>query len=183
LAHVRIFIEQTSELQRVKHLKPCKKRPIEHASDCQREKVMAPRNAAQAYARVGLETGVIAANPHGLVLMLFDGALCAVSDASAHLAEGRVAHKGEAISRAISIINDGLRASLDQTQGGKVAGYLLELYDYMSRRLLFANLNNDRAVLLEVTQLLGELRTSWAAIGDTVKQTVVLAVVPRYATA
>ena len=37
------------------------------------ETTMAPHNAAQAYARVGLETGVIAANPHGLVLMLFDG--------------------------------------------------------------------------------------------------------------
>jgi|SRR5450631_1922908 len=140
---------------------------------------MAPRNAAQAYIRVGLETGVIAASPHGLVLMLFDGALCAVSDADVHLLHGRVADKGEAISRAISIINQGLRASLDQTQGGKIAGYLLELYDYMSRRLLFASLKNDRTALREVTQLLGELRSSWAAIGSTVNKTVVSAVASR----
>jgi flagellar secretion chaperone FliS len=144
---------------------------------------MAPRNAAQAYARVGLETGVVAASPHRLVLMLFDGAIDAVADADSHLKEGRVADKGEAISRAISIINDGLRASLDQTQGGEIAGYLLDLYDYMSRRLLAASLNNDRAALREVTRLLAELRTSWAAIGEAAKQPVPAAAFPRYAAA
>ena len=128
---------------------------------------MAPGNAAQTYARVGLETGVVAANPHRLVLMLFDGALGAVADADIHMAQGRIAAKGEALSRAISIINDGLRASLDPSQGGKIAGYLLELYDYMCRRLLVASLTNDRGALSEVTQLLSELRASWAAIGAT----------------
>lgn len=127
---------------------------------------MAVRNAAQAYARVGLETGVVAASPHRLVLMLFDGALCAIGDAEAHLVAGRIAGKGESLSRAISIINDGLRASVDQSKGGKIAGYLLELYDYMSRRLLFVSLKSDRAALLEVSQLLAELRMTWAAISD-----------------
>jgi flagellar protein FliS len=127
---------------------------------------MATSNAAKAYARVGLETGVVAANPHRLVLMLFDGAICAIADADLHLVEGRIAAKGEAISRALAIINDGLRASVDAARGGKIAGYLLDLYDYMSRRLLLAGLRNDRTTLLEVSQLLGELRTSWAAIGD-----------------
>ena len=136
---------------------------------------MASRNAAKMYARVGLETGVFAANPHQLVLMLFDGALLAVSDADAHMREGRIADKGEALSRAISIINDGLRASLDHTKGGKIAGYLLELYDYMSRRLVLAGLKNDRGALLEVARLLGELRTSWAAIGGAATQHVVSA--------
>jgi flagellar protein FliS len=130
---------------------------------------MVSRNAAQIYARVGLETGVSAASPHRLVLMLFDGALCAVSDADTHLVAGRTADKGEAISRAISIINDGLSASVDPAQGGKIAGYLLDLYEYMSRKLLQASIKNDRGVLLEVAQLLGELRTSWAAIGDAAK--------------
>jgi flagellar protein FliS len=144
---------------------------------------MAPRNAAQAYARVGLETGVIAANPHRLVLMLFDGALCAVADADMCMAQGCIADKGKAISRAISIINDGLSASLDQAHGGRIAGYLLELYDYMSRKLLHASLNNDRAALLEVTQLLGELRASWAAIGDAATQAVAAPAALRHAAA
>jgi len=131
---------------------------------------MVARNAAQAYARVGLETGVVAANPHRLVLMLFDGAICALSDADMHLTEGRTAQKGEAISRALAIINEGLKASLDHAQGGKIAGDLGDLYDYMSRRLLNASLRNDRAAMLEVAQLLGELRQSWAAIGEPAAQ-------------
>jgi len=143
---------------------------------------MAPHNAAQAYARVGLETGVIAANPHGLVLMLFDGALCAIADADAHLTEGRIADRGEAISRAISIITDGLAASLDLDQGGRIAGHLFDLYDYMSRRLLQASLTNDRAALLEVSQLLGELRTSWAAISGAARRTPSTAI-PHHAAA
>jgi len=138
-------------------------------------------NAAQTYARVGLETGVSAANPHRLVLMLFDGAICAVIDAERHLVDGRIAEKGLAISRAISIVNDGLSASLNQAQGGKIAGYLLELYDYMCRRLLHANLRNDRGAMLEVVQLLGELRSSWAAIGTSQPSFVPAAVAPGVA--
>jgi flagellar protein FliS len=41
------------------------------------------QNSAQAYARVGVETGVAAANPHQLILMLFDGALLAIAKADA----------------------------------------------------------------------------------------------------
>lgn len=137
---------------------------------------MAPRNAAQTYARIGLETGVTAASPHRLVLMLFDGAVGAVADADAHIAAGRVAEKGVAISRAIAIVNDGLRASLDQARGGKIAGSLLELYDYIVRRLLLASLQNDRVVLREVSRLLGELRSGWAAIGGNAGQDAALAV-------
>ncbi len=40
----------------------------------------------------------------------------------------------------------------------------------MGRRLVQASLRNDRAVLLEVSQLLGELRTSWATIGDAARR-------------
>lgn len=144
---------------------------------------MVPRNAARAYASVGLETGVIVANPHRLVLMLFDGALCAVADARAHLDERRIADKGEAISRAISIINDGLAASLDLEQGGKIAVQLCDLYDYMCRRLLQAGLHNDGGMLAEVAQLLGELRASWAAIGDTARQAVASTTLSRQAAA
>ena len=41
----------------------------------------ASRQGINAYARVGLETGVIAASPHRLILMLFEGAHVALSSA------------------------------------------------------------------------------------------------------
>lgn len=125
---------------------------------------MVPCNAAKAYAQIGVETGVQAADPIKLVLMLYDGAVLAVADASRHMADGRIAEKGKAISRAIGIIDGGLRASLDTTRGGAIAAQLFELYDYMGRRLLLASLRNDVAGLDEVAQLLRELRSAWTEL-------------------
>ena len=71
-----------------------------------------------AYHAVAVETGVEAANPHRLILMLFEGAMHAVSSAALHMHRGDIAAKGEAISRAINIIANGLKASLDFEAGG-----------------------------------------------------------------
>ena len=75
------------------------------------------------------------------------------------------AAKGKAISKAITIINDGLRASLDLKVGGPLAQNLYALYEYMGNRLLFANLKNDVAALDEVKHLLANLKEAWEAIG------------------
>ena len=125
---------------------------------------MGPVNAAKAYAQIGVETGVHAADPVKLVLMLYDGALVAIGDAQRHMAEGGIAAKGQAISRAISIIDGGLKVSLDTTRGGAIAMQLFELYEYMGRRLLLASLRNDAAGLAEVVGLLRELKSAWAEL-------------------
>src|SRR4051812_8430739 len=93
------------------------------------------QHGANAYAKVGVETGVAAASPHHLISMLFDGALIAVAHASQHMKAGNIADKGTAISKAIMIINDGLRTSLNKTAGGEIAHRLDALYEYLSRRL------------------------------------------------
>lgn len=123
---------------------------------------MGPATAAKAYAQVGIETGVHAADPVKLVLMLYDGAILALHDAERHMAAGRIADKGQAISKAIAIIDGGLRVSLDTSRGGVIALQLHELYDYMGRRLLLASLRNDPAGLAEVASLLHELRGAWS---------------------
>lgn len=121
-------------------------------------------NRAKAYATVGVETGVGAADPHKLITMLFDGAILSLSKADAALKAGNVADKGEAISKAIQIIDGGLKASLDQSAGGELAGRLAALYDYMNERLLYANLNNNPAAIGEVSSLLAGLREAWLGI-------------------
>lgn len=123
-------------------------------------------NAAKAYATVGVETGVAAANPHKLILMLFDGALLALSSAVVNQKQGNTAEKGKAISKAIDIITGGLRASLNLESGGELAERLDALYEYMGNRLLHANIHNDVAVLEEVSHLLGELRSAWQEIAE-----------------
>jgi flagellar protein FliS len=121
---------------------------------------------ARAYQEIGLETGVAGASPHQLVLMLLDGALDAIAHARGHMQTGNVPAKGAAISRAIRIISDGLRVSLDLERGGAIAVQLRDLYEYMARRLLEANLKNRQDLLSEVTSLLGEIRTAWVQIGS-----------------
>jgi len=120
-----------------------------------------------AYANVGLETGVLAASPHKLILMLFQGARAALSSALVHMKTGDVNAKGQAISKAIAIISSGLQASLDVEAGGELAQQLNALYDYMARRLLQANLHNSADHIEEVSRLLGELSGAWEAIGSS----------------
>jgi flagellar protein FliS len=123
-------------------------------------------NGAHSYSKVGLETGVTSASPHKLIVMLFDGALLAVRSAALHMRAGEIAKKGSAISKAINIVENGLRASLDKEAGGEIAEGLDSLYDYIARRLLSANLANDVTILDEVQALLMDLKGAWDAIGD-----------------
>jgi len=127
----------------------------------------ASRQGINAYARVGLETGVIAASPHRLILMLFEGARVALSSTLVHMRSGETVAKGESLSKAISIISSGLQASLDVNAGGELAQQLNALYDYMSRRLLLANLHNKPEYVEEVARLLAELSEAWETIGTT----------------
>ena len=123
-------------------------------------------HAAQAYARIGLETGVAAASPQRLIVMLYDGALCALAEARSHVQAGRTAQKGRALGKAISIVDEGLKAALDVGQGGDIARSLMELYDYVGRRLLLANLRDDVALIDEAARLLTDLRGAWATLAD-----------------
>lgn len=123
------------------------------------------QRGVNAYAKVGLETSVGSASPHKLIVMLYDGAMVAVLSATTLMKAGNIPEKGKAISKAIQIIDNGLRASLDRDAGGQIAQGLESLYEYMSARLLTANLTNDPAILEEVHRLLAELRDAWNTIG------------------
>lgn len=120
--------------------------------------------AIKAYAKVGVESGVTTADPHKLISMLYQGALLAIANAKNGIMRKDIPAKGAAISKAIMIIDDGLKASLDKDVGGELANNLAALYDYMASRLLAANMNNDIAALDEVTRLLTDLKGAWDSI-------------------
>ncbi|AOX99306.1 flagellar export chaperone FliS [Jeongeupia sp. USM3] len=136
------------------------------------------KKALNAYGQTSVEMAVDVACPHRLVTMLFDGAIKAVAMARMHLEAGNVAEKGMATSKAIAIVDDGLRLSLDKNQGGELADNLDALYEYISNQLLQANLRNDVALFDEVLGLLGGLKQSWEAI-DPVAQAAQAAEAPR----
>lgn len=121
-------------------------------------------NPISAYRRVGAETGVVAADPHKLVLMLYEGAQLALADAKLYMGRRETAAKGLAVSKAITIIESGLKASLDVKAGGELGERLAALYDYMCDCLLRANLHNRPEIIDEVSRLLGQLREAWEQI-------------------
>lgn len=126
---------------------------------------MYSRSGVQAYATVGIESGVMSASPHQLIVMLFDGAQSALVRARILMSQGDIPAKGAALSKAINIIDNGLSAGLDMEKGGELAQNLSALYDYMSRRLLHANLHNDEQAINEVSVLLENIADAWRQIG------------------
>ena len=127
------------------------------------------KTAAASYRALDVQTMVDGADPHRLVEMLYDGAILQVAKARFALARNEVAAKGEATSRAIRIIDEGLKAALD-ARAGDVARNLDALYDYISRTLVNANLKNDDALYGEVEKLLADLRGAWRDIGPKVRK-------------
>jgi len=127
------------------------------------------RSAAREYVQVGASTRVTSADPHTLILMLMNGALDFMAIAKGSMQRGAVDEKGRSISRAIAII-DGLRASLDRSASAELTDNLDDLYDYMGRRLLHANLRDDTAAVDEVAGLLREIRSAWEAIPPDLRQ-------------
>src|SRR3990172_7614903 len=121
------------------------------------------QGALKQYQQLGLQSAVESASPHRLIQMLMDGALEKISAAKGHMGRGEIALNGSHISWAISIIG-GLRISLDKSAGGEIAQNLDDLYGYMERRLLQANLHDDPAMLDEVASLLREIKSAWDAI-------------------
>ncbi|MDH5395109.1 MAG: flagellar export chaperone FliS [Gammaproteobacteria bacterium] len=119
--------------------------------------------AVQQYNRVGVSSSVEAASPHRLIEMLMNGALEKIAFAKGFMERGNISEKGGHISWAISIV-DGLRASLDLKAGGEIAQSLDDLYDYMTRRLARANIENNPDILDEVASLMSSVKSAWEQI-------------------
>jgi len=119
--------------------------------------------AASAYNRVGLETGVQSADPHELINMLFNGLLDTLVVAKGAMERQDIAAKGKAISKAVRLLDEGLKAGLSPA-GGELSVNLGNLYDYCIRRLTHANIHNDVAAIEEVRGLIDPIADSWRTI-------------------
>ncbi len=122
------------------------------------------QRGAGGYAQMGVETGVLAASPNKLIIMLYEGAISACHSSVRHMQNKDIPNKGAMLSKAILIIESGLRLSLNKKAGGEIAESLDALYAYMSNRLAVANIRNQPEFVLEVIKLLTELKSAWEAI-------------------
>jgi flagellar secretion chaperone FliS len=116
------------------------------------------------YRRVDTLTAVSQADPHGLVVLLFDGAIAAIMQARHAISVSDIPTKLTSISKAIRIVDEGLKACLQSHADNSLAANLHALYDHVVARLLEANVRNLDTPLEEALQLLAELRDAWMAI-------------------
>ncbi|SUC46420.1 Flagellar protein fliS [Providencia stuartii] len=126
---------------------------------------MYQQKAKQAYQQVDLESEIANATPYQLISILYRGALSALKRAEIFMQQNNIAAKGKELSKAIDIIDTGLKQALNHEAGGEIADNLASLYDYMIMRLLNANLENNVAYIQEVYQLLSDIASAWQQIG------------------
>ena len=126
---------------------------------------MNSRNALSQYNAVNKQTGIEDKNPHELIVLLFNGAIDNLVKTKGCISRKDFAGKGETLGRAITIIG-GLQGFLDKEKGGEIAENLDRLYDYCSRRLYDATLNNDIACIDEVIGLIREVKEGWEGIAQ-----------------
>jgi flagellar protein FliS len=124
--------------------------------------------SANAYKSVGVETAVSAADPHQLVKMLYDALMQSLGSAKIAMEAHDFQAKGKAIGKAVRLIEEGLKAGLNEAQGGQLATNLRGLYDYCTVVLTEANFKNDLKKVEEVISLMQPLAQAWGAIGNEV---------------
>lgn len=117
-----------------------------------------------AYKQVGIESQVRGADPHQLILLLFDAVEAALQKAVEQIVQKDVPGKSDSLNKAIEIILEGLSASLNIEQGGELAERLQALYSYMVSRLIHANVHLDISAVEEVQRLIAEIAGAWREI-------------------
>lgn len=118
------------------------------------------QKALNQYRQVDTQSSVLQAAPHKLIQMLFQGVIDRVAMAKGCLQRNDFEGTGKYIRLAVGIIG-GLQSSLELKLGGEVAQNLNDLYVYMQRRLLDAQIKKNPDMLEEVIRLIKEIKSAW----------------------
>jgi flagellar protein FliS len=119
--------------------------------------------ALSQYGKMKDATQTMYASPHQLMLMLFDGAIEAMSLNIRAIQQNDLEARSKQNTRSITIIN-GMRECLDMQAGGELADNLYALYQYMAQELFRANFKNDSETIRNIQTMLKDIRGSWEKI-------------------
>ena len=122
---------------------------------------MAPQTGLQSYQTNDIST----ASQSQLILMMYDGALQAVSQSIQCMDQKDVAGQSKYILKAQDIINE-LSLALDLKQGGEVSKTLEQLYQFVLNQLIQANMTSDKMYLESIIKVLSPLRDAWGRIAE-----------------
>ena len=115
------------------------------------------------YGQIKNDSQTTYASPHQLMLMLFDGAIEAMSMTIGAIQHNKFELRSKQSTRSISIIN-GMRECLDMETGGDLANNLYSLYSYMAKELFKASFKNDADTVQNIQTMLKDIRESWEKI-------------------
>lgn len=113
------------------------------------------KQAAQQYRTTQVGT----ADPARLVLMMYDGAIRFARQGAEAIREADIEAANTNLGRAQDIVTE-LTGALN-LETGEIAVHLQQMYDYIGRQLVAANVKKDEAPLAEAIELLHELRDTW----------------------
>lgn len=125
-------------------------------------------SAMNQYNTIDLRSAVATASPHELIAMLYDGALRALATAKGCIERKEIESRTKHLNKANSIIL-ALQDFLDFEKGGEVSENLGALYDYMTRVIMQANMDQDADKIQEVIDLLLQLKIGWNGMPLDVK--------------
>jgi len=106
------------------------------------------------------------ASPGKLIVMLYDGAIKSVEQATEACHQGNYEQKEKALSKAQDIVLE-LLGALDIERGGDIARNLQGLYIYIIKRINAGHLTKDLQALEEARRILTDLREAWEEIRRT----------------
>jgi len=109
--------------------------------------------------RAYTESSILTAPPERLVVMLYDGAIRFLKQATVAEQNGQHQLFLDRLRRGEAIIDE-LNVTLDMSQG-EVAARLRSIYLFCKRHLVDAHLQRDTSRIDEVIRLLTDLRESW----------------------
>ena len=104
------------------------------------------------------QNNVMQSSPQELTLMLYNGAIKFINQGMIFIEQKNVQKSHNAIMRANAIINE-LNATLDMKY--EVAKGFRPIYDFISDRLVAANIEKNVDILKEVLEMVTELRDTW----------------------
>jgi flagellar secretion chaperone FliS len=113
-----------------------------------------------AYQQTSLDAKLASATSHDMVRMLLDGLLEELERVTGHMERKQFEAKGTSVNKCLNIVY-GLDSMLDLDNGAEVATNLHNLYDYCSRQLVTASVENDPVALTPVVKVIQDIRAGW----------------------
>ena len=123
------------------------------------------RKNIQMYKKVGLESNVIASDPHHIITLLYNGIFDGLSSAKSAIERKDFEVKSTSLSKAINILRS-LEDSLDFESEPAISN----LYQYCIYQLSDASVTLDVNQIDEVVDLLEPISSAWKDISESDKQ-------------